>query len=114
MFGELILIVIAQTKDNLLFNNERLSINKLKEMIYSLYKRFMSYFTKTEVERMIDFLLKEERLFNIKYAFVYNNKDSTKINDFIYDKDRYMPKLDSKREFEIFYDNIDKQFKSFE
>ena len=104
-----LLYSIAQTKDSVLFNNERLSINKLKEMIYSLYKRFMIYFTKTEVERMIDFLMKDERLFNIKYAFIYNNKDSNKINDFIYDKDRYMPKLDSKREFEIFYDNIDKQ-----
>ena len=100
----------AQTKDNLLFKNDRLSINKAKEIIYSLYKRFMIYFTKTDVERMIDFILKDERLFNVKYAFIYNNTDRDKINEFIYDKDRYEPKLDKKKSFEIFFDNIDKQF----
>ena len=104
-----LLYSFAQTKDKVLFGNDRLSINKTKEVIYSLYKRFMIYFTKTEVGRMIDFLLKDERLFNIKYAFVYNNKNTQKINDFIYDKDRYEPKLDNKKPFEIFFDNIDKQ-----
>ena len=104
-----LLYSIAQTKDKLLFNNDRLSIDKLKELIYSLYKRFMIYFTKTDVERMIDFLLKDERLFNIKYAFVHNNNDNDKINEFIYDKDHYEPRLDNKRDFEIYFDNIDKK-----
>ena len=88
------LFLIAQTKDKIIFNSDKLSVEKLKEMIYSLYKRFMIYFTKTEVERMIDFLLKDERLFNIKYAFVYNENDKEKINKFIYDKERYEPGLD--------------------
>ena len=104
-----LLYSIAQTKDKLLFNNDELSIDKLKEMIYSLYKRYMIYFTKTDVERMIDFLLKDERLFNIKYAFVYNKNDTEKINEFIYDKDNYEPKLGNKKLFEIFFDDINKE-----
>ena len=108
-----LLYSIAQTKDRILFNNEKLSINKLKELIYSLYKRFMIYFTKTDVERMIDFLFKDERLFNIKHAFIYNKTDSNKINDFIFDKDRYEPKLDNKKSFEIYFDDIGKQLNLF-
>ena len=108
-----LLYSIAQTKDKLLFNNDDLSVDKLKEMIYSLYKRFMIYFTKTDVERMIDFLLKDERLFNIKYAFVYNKNNSDKINEFIYDKDHYGPRLMTKKPFEIFYDDINKQINIF-
>ena len=105
-----LLYSIAQTKDKILFSNERLSINKAKEIFYSLYKRFMIYFTKTDVERMIDFLLKDERLFNVKYAFIYSKKNRNKINEFIYDKDRYEPKLNDKKSFEIYFDNLDKQF----
>ena len=108
-----LLYSIAQTKDRLLFNNEKLSINKLKEMIYSLYKRFMIYFTKSDVERMIDFLFKDERLFSIKHAFIYNITDSNKINDFIFDKDKYEPKLDNKKSFEIYFDDIGKQLNLF-
>ena len=108
-----LLYSIAQTKDRLLFNNDDLSISKMKEMIYSLYKRFMIYFTKTDVERMIDFLIKDERLFNIKYAFVYNKICTEKINDFIYDKDYYEPKLANKKPFEIYFDDISKQLNIF-
>ena len=105
----LLLFSIAQTRDKLLFNSDNLNVNKIKEMIYSLYKRFMIYFTKTDVERMIDFLLKDERLFNIKYAFVYNKNNTEKINEFIYDKDHYDPKLGKKKSFEIFFDDINKE-----
>jgi hypothetical protein len=104
-----LLYSIAQTKDKLLYKKDRLSIDKLKELIYSLYKRFMIYFTKTDVERMIDFLLKDERFFNIKYAFIHNNNDTEKINEIIFDKDHYEPRIDNKRKFEIYFDNIDKQ-----
>jgi len=108
-----LLYSIAQTKDKLLFNIDDISITKVKEMIYSLYKRFMIYFTKTDVERMIDFLLKDERLFNIRYAFVYNKKDVQKINEFIYEKDYYEPKFDSKKQFEIYFDDINKELNIF-
>ena len=43
----------------------------------------MIYFTKTDVERMIDFILKDEIIFNVKYVFIYNNNDRHKINEFI-------------------------------
>ena len=104
-----LLYLVAQIKDRLLFNTDNLNIDKAKEMIYSLYKRFMIYFTKSDVERMVDFLLKDERLFNIKYAFVYNKNDTDKINEFIYDKDHYKPKLGKKKLFEIFFDDINKE-----
>ena len=105
---------IAQTKDRFIYgkDKDRLSTNKLKEMIYSLYKRFMVYFTKNDVDRMVDFLLKDERLFNIRYAFIYNKdikENESKINDFIYDKDRYNPKLHNKKFYEIYFDNISRQ-----
>ena len=105
------LYLVAQRRDQFVFGNEkdRLSINKLKEMIYSLYKRFMVYFTKSDIDRMIDFLIKDERLFNIKYAFLYKREDENKIDDFIYDKNRCEPKIYKKQYFEIYFDNIDKQ-----
>ena len=108
----LLLYTIAQSKDKLIFNNDDISIRKVKELIYALYKRFMIYFTKTDVEKIIDFLLKDERLFNIKYVFVYNQTNEKKISEFIYDKDRYNPKnyTSKKKEFEILFDNIDKEF----
>ena len=108
-----LLYSIAQTKDKLLFNIDEISITKVKEIIYSLYKRFMIYFTKTDVERMIDFLLKNERLFNIRYAFVYNQKDVQKINEIIYEKDYYEPKLNNKKQFEIYFDDINKELNIF-
>ena len=104
-----LLFSIAQIKDKLLFNIDDLNISKVKEMVYSLYKRFMIYFTKTDVERMIDFILKDERLFNIKNVFVYNKNDENKINQFVYDKDYYEPRKDKKKLFEIFYDDIKKE-----
>ena len=106
-----LLYLIAQSKDRFLYDygKDKLSTDKLKEMIYSLYKRYMVYFTKSDVNRMVDFLIKDERLFNIKYAFLYNKEDEKKINDFIHDNDRYLPKLNNKYFYEIYYDNITRQ-----
>ena len=106
-----LLYSIAQTKEIFLYGKKKnkLSIVKFKEMIYSLYKRFMVYFTKSDVDRMVDFLIKDERLFNIKYAFIYNKNNEKKINDFIHDIDRYEPKLFNKKSFEIYFDNINRQ-----
>ena len=109
-----LLFSIAQMKDKLLLNTDYLSIEKLKEMIYSLYKRFRIYFSKMDIERMIDFLLKDERLFNIKYAFVHNKNDEEKINEIIYDKDYYESKInDNKKVFEIYFDDIGKELNIF-
>ena len=63
---------------------------------------------------MIDYLLKDERLFNVKYAFIHNNNDKEKINEIIYDKDYYESKLDKHRKiFEIYFDEIGKEFNIF-
>ena len=109
-----LLFSIAQMRDKLLLNKDEISIDKLKEMIYSLYKRFRIYFSKSDIERMIDFLLKDERLFNVKYAFVHNQKDSEKINEIINDKDYYEPKNEeNKKPFEILFDDISKELNLF-
>ena len=63
---------------------------------------------------MIDFLLKDERLFNIKYCFVHNKNDTGKINEIIYDKDYYEPKIEGdKKIFEIYFDDISKELNIF-
>ena len=109
-----LLFSIAQMRDRLLLNTDNISIEKLKEMIYSLYKRFRIYFTKSDIERMVDFLLKDERLFNIKYAFVHNKKDSEKINEIINDKDYYEPKNEKNiKIFEKLFDDIAKELNIF-
>ena len=106
---------IAQTKNRFLQGDEqdRLSIDKLKEMIYSLYKRFMIYFSKSDVDRMIDFLKKGERLFNIKYAFIHKAGNEKQINDFIFDRNRANPKLNNEIVYQIVFDNIDKQLNNY-
>ena len=102
---------LGQLKDKFLFNVDEISLTKVKEMIYSLYKRFRIYFTKTDVERMIDFLLKDEKLLNIKYVFVHNKNDTMKINNIINEKDYYEANLNkAKKPFEIYFDEIGKEF----
>ena len=109
-----LLFSIAQMKDKLLLNIDNISVDKVKEMIYSLYKRFRIFYTKSDIERMVDYLLKDETLFNIKYAFVHKKDDFEKINEIIYDKDYYEPKIDgSKKDFEIIFDDITKELNIF-
>ena len=107
-----LLFSIAQMKNKILFNSDYVSIDKIKEMIYALYKRFMIYFTKNEVDRMIDYKLKNERLLNIKYVFIYNSKDEDEINKIIFDRANYSPnvKTGKIKENNILYDNIDIKF----
>ena len=105
------LFSISQLKDKFLYNIDEISLSKVKEMIYSLYKRFRIYFTKNDVDRMIDFLLKDEKLLNIKYVFVHNKKDLSKINNIINEKDYYESNLNKvKKPFEIYFDEISKEF----
>ena len=105
------LFSLGQLKDKFLFNVDEISLTKVKEMIYSLYKRFRIYFTKTDVERMIDFLLKDEKLLNIKYVFVHNKNDTMKINNIINEKHYYEANLNkAKKPFEIYFDEIGKEF----
>ena len=102
-----LLFRIAQMRSKLLFKSERASIDKIKEMIYILYKRFMIYFNKNDINRMIDFMIKDEKLYNIKYAFIYNSEDEEEINKLRYDSKRYNSTINEKNlNDKIIYDNI--------
>ena len=103
-----LLFSIGQMKNHIIFNNDKISIIKVKEMIYALYKRYMIYFTKNEVDRMIDFYLKDERLFNLKYALIYDSNYQKNITELIYDQERWLP-----FQGEILYDNLDTQFNAY-
>ena len=109
-----LLFKIAQTRNNLLFHNDRASISKIKEMIYALYKRFMIYFNKNEVNRMIDFILKDEKLYNIKYALIYDSNKEDEINDIIYNIKNYNPTINEQNigEKEI-YDSISTKLNAY-
>jgi hypothetical protein len=74
-----LLFNIAKMKNMLLFNEDKVSVSKLKEMIYSLYKRYMIYFTKSEVDRLIDYLLHSESFCNLKFAGIYHSKKTKEI-----------------------------------
>ena len=76
-----LLFSIGQMKNYILFTSDKISIDKLKEMIYILYKRYLIYFTKNDIERMIDFELKDERLFNLKYVLVYDSNYENQIRE---------------------------------
>ena len=110
-----LLYKIAQTKDSFLKGDEqkKLSVDKVKEMVYSLYKRFMVYFSKSDVDRMIDYLKKGERLFNIKYAFIYKEENENEIDDFIFDRNRANPKLNNELIYQIVFDDINKQLNNY-
>ena len=106
------LFTVAQMKNRLLFNSDNVSIDKVKELFYALYKRYMIYFTKNEIDRMIDFAIKDEKILNVKYVLVYSSNDSKTINEYIYDIDRYpqrtLPKS-NKPNNTCYYVNITKQ-----
>ena len=104
-----LLFSIGQMRDWVIFNNEKISIDKVKEMIYSLYKRYLIYFTKNDVERMIDFLLKDERLFNLKYVLVYDSNNENQIKDLIFDINRFDPLQNQN----IYYDNLSSKFNAY-
>lgn len=112
-----LLFSIAQMKNKLLFNSDKVSIQKLKEMFYSLYKRYMIYFTKQEVDRMIDFALKDEKLFNIKYVLIYCETNRQKIDKIIFDNDRYSKNIQSVLQMgtqsEIPYDDVTSDFNAY-
>ena len=77
-------------------------------MIYALYKRYMIYFTRNVVDRMIDFSLKDERLFNLKYVLIYDSNYENNIRDIIFDTERFHV-----LKGEVFYDNFRIKFNSY-
>ena len=104
-----LLFSIGQTKNYVIFNDEnKITVEKVKEMFYILYKRYLIYFTKNDINRMVDFYLKDERLFNLKYVFIYDSNDENKMNQILYDTDR----IGTLKE-EFFYDNLNTKFISY-
>ena len=77
-------------------------------MIYALYKRYMIYFTRNVVDRMIDFSFKDERLFNLKYVLIYDSNYENNIRDIIFDTERFHT-----LKGEVFYDNFRIKFNSY-
>jgi hypothetical protein len=78
---------IARMRNFVIYNEDNLTITKLKELIYSLYKRFMVYFTKSDVDRMVNYLLRKESLSNFKNAFIYDTKAKDIIMDILSEND---------------------------
>ena len=65
---------------------DTISVEQLKQVVYSLYKRFMINFTKVDVDRMVDYQIFKENLFNLRYAILYNNNNENEVIDMIQDK----------------------------
>ncbi len=105
-----LLFSIGQMKNSILFNNDKITIDKLKEMIYVLYKRYLIYFTKNEIERIIDFELKDERLFNLKYVLVYDSNYENQIKELIFDTNRFDTTLQN---IDMYYDNLTSKFNAY-
>ena len=104
------LFTIAQMKNKIIYDNELVSIDKVKELFYALYKRYMIYFTKNEINRMIDFAMKDEKLFNTKYVIAYSSSNLVKIEELIYDLDCFPPRTQNKNEDNVYYIELTKQF----
>jgi hypothetical protein len=107
------LFTVAQMKNKFLFNSDYVTIDKVKELIYALYKRYMIYFTKSEIDRMIDFAIKDEKLLNIKYVLAYPGNNAEVIKELIYDINRYpqrqIPKHNNNNNDITYYVNLTKQ-----
>ncbi len=113
------LFQVAQMKDKLLLNNDKCNIAKIKEMIYALYKRFMIYFSKSDVDRMVDYEIKKEKLLNIKYALLFNEANSDSIKEIIIDKERYTKENTNDRDSKNYiegacgYEDLTAEFNGF-
>jgi len=86
-----LLYQIGKMRNYALCRKDDLSLKKLKEIIYSLYKRFMINFNKSEIDAMIDYLLKKEEYACLRFAYVYKKQDDSRI-DSIVDEINYEPK----------------------
>jgi len=77
-------------KNFVFFGIEKVSIAKLKELVYILYKRYMVYFTKNDVSRLIDYLIKKENLYTFRNVFLYNKAHKDEVFDILAGND-YVP-----------------------
>jgi len=78
-----LLYQIGKMSNFALCSKDNLTLRKLKEMMYALYKRFMVNFNKSEIDIMIDYLIKKEEFACLRNAIVYNKKDENRIKNII-------------------------------
>ncbi len=78
-----LLYQIGKMSNFALCSKDNLTLKKLKEMMYSLYKRFMINFNKSEIDIMIDYLIKKEEFACIRNALIYNVKDESVVNKIV-------------------------------
>lgn len=71
-----LLFQIGKMQNFALCSKDSLSLKKFKEMIYALYKRFMVNFNKSEIDIMIDYLLKKEEFACVRFALVHAGKST--------------------------------------
>lgn len=102
---------IAKMKNFLIHNSDCITVTKLKEMIYALYKRFMIYLTKDDTDRIVDYILKKENLINYKWTMIYPKNYEKQINNIVIENDHPNSLLVNifKKNQNSFVD-IDKQF----
>jgi hypothetical protein len=74
---------IAKMRSFIIYNDDSITVHKLKELIYSLYKRYMVYFTKADVDRIVDYILTRESIPNFKHALVYDTKSHDLVLDLL-------------------------------
>lgn len=73
----------AKMQNFLIYNDEVINEEKLKNLIYSLYKRFMINFTKNDIDRMVDFALNRDSLHNFTNVILFKDEAYNKIEDAI-------------------------------
>ena len=66
-----------------LCRKDSLTLKKFKEMIYILYKRYMVNFNKSEIDNMIDYLIKKEEFACVRFAVCYNSDNISKITNIL-------------------------------
>lgn len=75
-----LLFDVSKMQNFLIHNQDSITLKKLKELVYSLYKRYMIYFTKSDVERMVEYLVKREKLNNYKWSIMYPKDKEALVN----------------------------------
>jgi hypothetical protein len=78
-----LLFDIGKMKNFLIFNEDKMTLQKVKELIYSIYKRYMVYFTKADVDRMVDYIVKKEKINNLKWALSFGDKQNTMVEEIV-------------------------------
>ncbi len=69
-----LLFDICKMQNLIFFNENKVSMDKLKELVYILYKRYMIYFTRSDVSRLVDNLIKKENLYSYKNVLLFNSQ----------------------------------------